>query len=106
MSAKRQQKIYDEVTGKCEPALRDYVHVVARDNTSKSEDQPGCFENDMRVRWEAKFNFRPSSKKDSFMNMNAEYLMLDGTPLQIRGRIITEDIGKTSLWTQSRNGPQ
>lgn len=97
MSAKRRQRIYDEITGKWESALRDYVHVVAVDNTSESVDQPGCFENDMRVRWEASYDILPSSKKDSFMNLNAEYLMLDGTPLQIRGWIVTEDIVKVDF---------
>lgn len=101
MSAKRRQRIYDEITGKWESALRDYVHVVAVDNTSESVDQPGCFENDMRVRWEASYDILPSSKKDSFMNLNAEYLMLDGTPLQIRGWIVTEDIVQHGT---SRNG--
>lgn len=97
MFRKRQQETHDEFTGKKELVLRDYVHVVAIDNTSESLDQPECFENDMRVRWEARFDFRPSSKKDSFMNMNSEYLMMDGTPLQIGGRILTEDIGKVDF---------
>lgn len=84
---KLRQTVRNPVTGKKEPFLASFVHFESASHPGESEDWPGCWDGDARVRYVDKRGFDLGTKKDSFADINVQYPVLSGTAFQIKGKV-------------------
>lgn len=93
LSDKRAETVKDAITGKVRPFFADFMHVVVDDDGTVAEE-PLCFENGMQLHCRSVNGFT-SSKKGSFLSIHEECIHENGTPFQIRAKVVSkEDIAK------------